>query len=297
MKQYDLKWHNYHLKLGFPPLIMGILNVTPDSFSDGGQFFDTDKAISHGMQMAEQGATIIDIGGESTRPFSKPVPAHQEIDRVVPIISELSNKLSVPLSIDTSKAEVAQAAIDAGASIINDISALRDSEMAEVVKMNGVPLILMHMQGTPQTMQVAPKYDNIIHEIVENLQLRIEHAIHAGIPKELIIADPGIGFGKTVHDNFQIIQNLQDFQKLDVPLLIGTSRKSFIQKALGVQKEDSNFSEAIECGTMVTITISALEGVHIVRVHNVYQTSITLTLLNALTDKHVLNCQVRSDEK
>lgn len=297
MKQYDLLWHNHHLKLGFPPLIMGILNVTPDSFSDGGQFYESDKAVSHAIQMVEQGAHIIDIGGESTRPFSESVPAHQEIDRVVPVISALSSRLSVPLSIDTSKAEVAQAAIDAGASIINDISSLRDPGMVEVVKKARVPLILMHMQGTPQTMQVAPKYDHIIQDIFENLELRIKNAVDAGIPKELIIADPGIGFGKTVEDNFLIIQNLQHFQKLDVPLLIGTSRKSFIQKALNIQKDASHFSEAIDCGTMATITVSALAGVHIVRVHNVYQTSITLTLLNSLTDGHMPNCQIKSDEK
>jgi len=297
MKSYDLKWHNYHLKLGFPPLIMGILNVTPDSFSDGGQFFDTDKAIVHALQMAEQGADIIDIGGESTRPFSEPVSAAQEIDRVVPVISDLSKKVSVPVSIDTSKAEVAQAAIDAGASIINDISALRDPDMADVAKKAKVPLILMHMQGSPQTMQIAPRYDNIVDEIYDALQSRIENAIEAGIPKDLLIADPGIGFGKTVHDNFKIIQSLRHFHQLDVPLLIGTSRKSFIQKALEIQPDFLNFSEAIECGTMVTITLSALAGVHIVRVHNVYQTRITLTLLKSLTDLHLLNCQVRSDEK
>jgi len=297
MKTYDLKWHNFHLKLGFPPLIMGILNVTPDSFSDGGQFFDTDKAVAHGIQMLEQGANIIDIGGESTRPFSNPVSASNEIDRVVPVISELSKKLTIPISIDTSKAEVAAAAIKAGASIVNDISSLRDPDMAEVVKKAGVPLILMHMQGTPQTMQLAPKYEDIIEEIYDTLHVRIEKAIDAGIPKENIIVDPGIGFGKTVDDNFKIIRKLQHFHQLDVPLLIGTSRKSFIQKALEIQPDFLDFSEAIECGTMVTITVSAIAGVHIVRVHNVNQTKITLTLLKSLTDEHESNCQVKSDEK
>jgi len=297
MKSYNLKWHNFHLKLGFPPLIMGILNVTPDSFSDGGQYFNKEKAIAHALQMAEQGADIIDIGGESTRPFSEPVPVSKEIDRVVPVISELSKQLSVPISIDTSKAEVAQAAINAGASIINDISALRDPDMTDVAKKARVPLILMHMQGTPQTMQVAPKYDNIIDEIFDSLQSRIEKAIGAGIPKEYLIVDPGIGFGKTVQDNFLIIQKLNHFHQLQVPLLIGTSRKSFIQKALEIHPDFLNFSEAIECGTMVTITVSALAGVHIVRVHNVYQTRITLTLLNSLTGDPFSSCQARSDKK
>jgi dihydropteroate synthase len=297
MKSYDLKWHHYHLKPGFPPLIMGILNVTPDSFSDGGQFFDKDKAIAHGIQMVEQGADMIDVGGESTRPFSDPVSASKEIDRVVPVISALSKKVSIPISIDTSKAEVARAAIDAGASIINDISALRDADMADVAKKANVPLILMHMQGTPQTMQVAPRYDNIIDEIYYSLQSRIKSAVDAGIPKELLIVDPGIGFGKSVHDNFKIIQNLKQFHSLDVPLLIGTSRKSFIKKSLNIQQDALNYLEAIECGTMVTITVSALAGVHIVRVHNVYQTRITLTLLNSLADENLSNCQTRSDTK
>jgi len=297
MKTYDLKWHNFHLKLGFPPLIMGILNVTPDSFSDGGHFFDKDKAIAHGIQMVEQGADIIDIGGESTRPFSEPVPAANEINRVVPVISALSKKLTVPISIDTSKAEVAEAAIKAGASIVNDISALHDPDMPQVVKKAEVPLILMHMQGTPQTMQVSPKYEDIIEEIYDALHVKINKAIEAGIPKEYLIVDPGIGFGKTVNDNFKIIRKLKHFHQLNVPLLIGTSRKSFIQKALDIQPDFLDYSEAIECGTMVTITVSAIAGVHIVRVHNVYQTKITLTLLTSLTDEHASNCQVRSDKK
>jgi len=284
MKSYNLTWQNHQLEAGFPPLIMGILNVTPDSFSDGGNFFKPENAIAHAIQMVEQGADIIDIGGESTRPFSQPVPASIEISRVVPVISELAKNKTVPISIDTSKAEVARAAIEAGASIINDISALRDPDMAEIAKMASVPLILMHMKGTPQTMQVAPKYDSIIDEIYDSLSSSIERAIDAGIPKERIIVDPGVGFGKTVHDNFKIIQNLKRFHQLDVPLLIGTSRKSFIQKALEIQPDFLNYSEAIECGTMVTITLSALAGVHIVRVHNVYQTRITLTLLKSLTD-------------
>jgi dihydropteroate synthase len=276
---------------------MGILNVTPDSFSDGGQFFDKDKAIAHGLTMVSQGADIIDVGGESTRPFSEPVSASKEIDRIVPVISELSHKVSVPISIDTSKAEVALAAINAGASMINDISALGDKDMAEVARKAKVPLILMHMQGTPQTMQVAPRYDNIIDEIYYSLKSRIKNAVDAGIPEELLIVDPGIGFGKTVHDNFKIIQNLRKFIQLDVPLLIGTSRKSFIQKSLNIQQDALNYLEAIECGTMATITVSALAGVHIVRVHNVFQTRITLTLLNSLTDDQVPGCQTRSDAK
>jgi len=297
MKSYTIKWHNHQLDLGFPPLIMGILNITPDSFSDGGQFFTPQTAIAHAQQMVDQGAHIIDIGGESTRPFADPVPADQEIARVVPVISELNKHISVPISIDTSKAVVAKAALEAGASIVNDISSLGDPEMGAVVRDAHVPLILMHMKGTPQTMQISPEYDNIIDEIYDTLNVSIEKAVESGISRELIIVDPGIGFGKSVGDNFTIIQHLNSFHGLGVPLLIGTSRKSFIQKALDIHPDYLNYSEAIECGTMVTITMSALAGAHIVRVHNVYQTRITLTLLNSLTGDQLSGCQKKSDEK
>jgi len=283
MKSYKLKWQNYNLKLGFPPLIMGILNVTPDSFSDGGLYANPEIAIDRAQEMVQQGANIIDIGGESTRPFADPVPENIEIQRVVPVISELSKKISVPISIDTSKANVAEEAIKAGASMINDISSLKDPKMAKVARQAEVPLILMHMQGTPQTMQIGPKYKNIIEEILNELKYSIEKAENAGIQREMIIADPGIGFGKTVEDNFNIIRNLSHFQTLDVPLLIGSSRKSFIRKTL--EKHHPKFlenSDAIECGTQATVSVSALNGVHIVRVHNVYQTQITLTLLRAI---------------
>ncbi|MBF0451700.1 MAG: dihydropteroate synthase [Candidatus Magnetomorum sp.] len=283
MKSYALAWQQYHLKLGFPPMIMGILNVTPDSFSDGGQFFNPEMAIKHAQQMIAHGADIIDIGGESTRPFAAPVSSDQEIQRVVPVISALSKSITIPISIDTSKAVVADAAIQAGASIINDISSLKDPDMAMVARQAGVPVILMHMQGTPQTMQVAPKYENIIEEIFHELNYYIEKAVHAGIKKEMIIVDPGIGFGKTVGDNFAIIQHLARFQDLDVPLLIGSSRKSFIRKTL--EKYHPNFLDepnAIECGTQATVAVSALNGAQIVRVHNVFQTKITLTLLRAI---------------
>jgi len=283
MKSYELKWQNYHLKLGFPPLIMGVLNVTPDSFSDGGKFFNPETAIDHARQMVANGADIIDIGGESTRPFAEPVSPDQEIKRVVPVISELSKELNIPISIDTSKAVVANAAIEAGASIINDISSLRDPEMATVAKKADVPLILMHMQGTPQTMQLAPEYDNIIEEIFHELNYSIEKAVHTGIKKDMIIIDPGIGFGKTVDNNFTIIRHLKRFEALDVPILMGTSRKSFIRKTL--EKNHPDFlsdANAIDCGTQATVLVSALNGAHIVRVHNVFQTQITLTLLKAI---------------
>jgi len=283
MKSYDIKWQNFHLKLSFPPLIMGILNVTPDSFSDGGQFFETETAINHAKKMVAHGADIIDIGGESTRPFADPVTPEQEIKRVIPVITELSKEINVPISIDTSKAVVARAALEAGASIINDISSFKDPEMPSVAKNANVPIILMHMQGTPQTMQLKPDYKDIIEEIFDELNIYIEKAVHVGIKKEMIIIDPGIGFGKTVNDNFTIIQQLKRFQDLNVPLLIGPSRKSFIRKTL--EKKHPDFlahTNAIECATQTTIAVSAINGAHIVRVHNVFQTQITLTLLKAI---------------
>jgi len=296
MKTYALTCRNHHMQLGFPPCIMGVLNVTPDSFSDGGQFFDTEKAILHAQQMVNQGADMIDIGGESTRPFAEPVNADEEIKRVVPVISELAQKISVPISIDTSKAAVAAAAIEAGASIINDISALNDPQMATVARQASVPIILMHIQGTPQTMQIAPKYTQIIDEIHKHLSNRIQKALDAGIPKNLILVDPGIGFGKTIEDNYIIIQNLHRFHDLDVPLLVGTSRKSFIRKTLESHyPQFTNDPNAIDCGTMVTIIMCALAGAHIVRVHNVHQTRITLTILKSLAGDHISGCLEKSD--
>ena len=205
-KVYTVAWDGHTLELGRRTRIMGILNVTPDSFSDGGQFYTTDVAVAHGLKLAQAGADILDIGGESTRPFSEPVSIDEEIRRVVPVIEQLTPKIAVPISIDTTKAKVAQAAIAAGASIINDISSLRsDPEMVTLAAASAVPVILMHMKGTPKDMQVSPTYDDVVAEIIRFLEDVTDRAQKNGLARERIIIDPGIGFGKTVDHNLQLI--------------------------------------------------------------------------------------------
>ena len=284
-KIYNLTWGAYSLELGARTCIMGILNVTPDSFSDGGEFFKLDDAVAQGEKLVEDGADIIDIGGESSRPFSEPVSAEEETKRVVPVIEELAKRVSIPISIDTTKAVVAKRAIEAGASIINDIGALRfDNDMANVAVENGVPVILMHMQGTPKTMQVAPEYDDICKEVKEFLQRAIEAAVQKGVSRSKIIIDPGIGFGKKIDHNFLLIKYLQEFKSLDVPILIGPSRKSFIQNILK-DKANKNINPgftALETGTQAAIAIAVLNGAHIVRVHDVANTCATVKIVDAI---------------
>jgi dihydropteroate synthase len=240
--------------------IMGILNITPDSFSDGGSFIKADTAVEHAINMVEEGADIIDIGGESTRPGSD-----AKLERVIPVIEKLSGRIRVPISIDTYKAGVAQKAIDAGASIVNDISGLRsDPDMPGVVSRNEVPVVIMHIKGTPKNMQTNPIYGNLIEEIIEYLGESIAIAEKAGIHDEKIIVDPGIGFGKTFEDNLEIIKELSKFKRLGKPLLIGTSRKAFIGKVLG----DAPVGDRVE-GTSAAVAISIMNGADIVRVHDV----------------------------
>jgi len=244
---------------------MGILNVTPDSFTDGGIFFQRDSAIEHGLGMVENGADIIDIGGESTRPGSDPVGYEEEIRRTIPVIEELSKRVNVPISIDTYKADVAKRALDAGASMVNDISGLRfDPEMAGVVAEHKVPVVLMHIKGTPKNMQVNPEYEALIPEILDYLRVGIRLAVDAGVGEDMIIIDPGIGFGKTFEHNLRILKNLHEFTLLEKPLLIGPSRKAFIGKILG----NAPVSERME-GTAAAVAISIMNGANIVRVHNV----------------------------
>jgi dihydropteroate synthase len=245
--------------------IMGILNVTPDSFSDGGSFMKADAAVEHAISMIEEGADIIDIGGESTRPGSDTIPVSEELERVIPVIEKLSDMSGVPISIDTYKADVAQKAIDAGASIVNDISGLRfDPEMPGVVSGNEVPVVLMHIKGTPKNMQANPIYGNLIEEIIEYLEESMTIAEKEGINEDKIIVDPGIGFGKTFEDNLEIINRLSEFKRLGKPILIGTSRKAFIGKILG----DAPVGDRIE-GTAAAVAISIMHGANIVRVHDV----------------------------
>ncbi len=253
------------IKIGGRTLIMGILNVTPDSFSDGGLFFAQEKAVQRGLELAAQGADIIDIGGESTRPGSKAVPVNIELKRVIPVIESLAKKSKIPISIDTKKAAVAARAVEAGAEIVNDISALSaDKKMAKTVARTKSGLILMHMRGDPQTMQKGDlSYHDLMGEITAYLQQSMQIAMGAGVAKESIIVDPGIGFGKTAEDNYRIIRNLSTLRACGVPILIGTSRKSFIGRI--TKDEPAERSE----GTAATVAAAIMNGANIVRVHDV----------------------------
>ena len=282
---YDMAWGTHRLPFGSRTLIMGVLNITPDSFSDGGHFFETDRAVAQGLKLISDGADILDIGGESTRPFSDPVPASEEIRRVVPVIAALAGKTAIPISIDTNKAEVARAAIGAGASIINDVSALRmDRRMAAVAAESGVPVILMHMKETPKTMQVAPAYDNLMEEVCTFLAGAIEHAVESGIDRSRIIVDPGIGFGKTLAHNLQIMAGLQKFHRLGCPVLVGASRKAFLRKLLSedAQKDISPNLPAVESATQASVAAAILNGAHAVRVHDVAGTKLTTRIVDAI---------------
>jgi len=285
MKTYLMEWGPHRLELGPRTCIMGILNVTPDSFSDGGVFLDLEKAVSQAEKLVADGADIIDIGGESTRPFSAEVTAQEEIDRVVPVIQTLSRRITVPISIDTTKAVVAEQALKAGATIINDIGALRlDSDLAIVAARYDVPVILMHMKGTPRNMQVKPHYDDLFSEITSFLETAIQTAEQSGIDRSKIIIDPGIGFGKTITHNIQIIKHLDVFESLDRPILIGPSRKAFIRHLLKAENgsEPDPRHASVETGTQTTIAASVINGAHIVRVHDVANTAANLKILDAL---------------
>ena len=274
---FSLNWPGHSLDLGKRTQVMGVLNVTPDSFSDGGLYFQKEKAIEHGLRLAQDGADIIDVGGESTRPFSEGVPLQEELDRVVPVIEALSRAVQVPISIDTCKAEVARQALKAGASIINDISALRfDPNITSVAAEAGVPMILMHMQGTPGDMQKKPFYQNLIPEILDFLKQAVDRAVSAGIKKDRIIVDPGIGFGKTVEHNLEIIRELGRFSVLGRPVLLGTSNKTFIGHLLNKEPYER------DTGTMATISAAVLNGADIVRVHNVKKAVETVRIVDAI---------------
>jgi len=245
-------------------LIMGILNVTPDSFSDGGRFLSPDAAVERALAMEKEGADIIDVGGESARPGADPVPVKEELRRVLPVLERLRGKLRIPISIDTTKAEVAEAALRAGASIVNDISALRfDPAMASLVAKFGAGLVLMHMLGTPKTMQQAPHYEDVVTEVRDFLAERAQYAQSQGIPREAIAVDPGIGFGKTVEHNLELLRRLPELVELGFPVLVGPSRKSFIGAILGLGVE-----ERLE-GTLAACAVAVVRGADILRVHDV----------------------------
>ena len=262
--KYRLKCKNKVFDLSARTRIMGILNITPDSFSDGGKFLDKDQAVKHAIQMQKDGADIIDIGAESTRPGADPVPKQEELDRLIPIIEFLKKEVDIPVSVDTYKSDVAEEALKNGANIINDISGLRfDPEMKNVLAKYNVPVILMHIKGEPKNMQTNPEYENLMDEIYEYLADSINLAETAGIKKENIVVDPGIGFGKRLMDNYEIIKRLSEFNSLGCPVLIGPSRKSFIGKVLDLPPQ-----QRLE-GTAAAITVAIQNGAHIIRVHDV----------------------------
>jgi dihydropteroate synthase len=259
-----VEWPTGRLDFSAGCIVMGVLNITPDSFSDGGRFFDKARAIEHGLQMAADGAAIIDIGAESTRPGAEPVSADEQIKRVIPVIDVIAKETDVPISIDTYKAEVADAALEAGAAMINDITALSDEQMGRLAAKRKVPLILMHMQGTPRTMQVEPKYDDVVNEVLDFLLARAKKAQQFGIEKDKIFIDPGIGFGKTTEHNLLLLKNIDRFVAVGYRVLVGPSRKTFIGKITGKE----NPAERI-FGTAAAVALCVAAGVSIVRVHDV----------------------------
>jgi len=282
---WTMQWAGHRLVLGERTLIMGIVNVTPDSFSDGGRFFALDRAVAHGEALVAQGADLLDIGGESTRPFAEGVAPEEEIRRVVPVISALARRVPVPISIDTTKATVAEAALAAGAAMVNDIGALRlDPAMGTVVAAQRVPLILMHMLGTPRTMQVSPVYGDLMGEIRDFLRQAMETATAHGIARDMLIIDPGIGFGKTIAHNLEILRRLDEFHPLGAPLLVGPSRKAFIRKLLrgpGAPEVAPDSPQTITA-TQAAVAVAALNGAHILRVHDVAAAKATLCIVDAL---------------
>jgi dihydropteroate synthase len=268
----EWKLRTQTLQLVGPPLLMGIVNVTPDSFSDGGQWRDCHAAVEHALELAAAGADILDIGGESTRPYSHPVSLDEELSRVIPVIEQLAAATQVPLSIDTSKAAVAEAAIAAGAEIINDVTALQgDPEMLRVARQTGSGLCAMHMQGTPQTMQDNPQYADVVSDILGYLTHTRDWLLEQGIERERICLDPGIGFGKTHEHNLTLLRQIAAFHQLDTPLLVGHSRKGMIGKLLG------NSERNRDAGTLGLTLHLANQGIQVIRVHEVAQTKDALT--------------------
>jgi len=263
------------------PLIMGVLNVTPDSFSNGGHFLAFPDAVEHALRMEQEEADIIDIGGESTRPGAEPVSAEEEMDRVIPVIQKLREQTDIPISIDTYKAVTAEAALEAGADMVNDISALRsDPEMAELIATKKVPLALMHMLGTPRDMQKSPRYDNCVEEIAQFFKERVDFCIKNGIDKSKLILDPGIGFGKRLCDNLEILSGLRSFKQFAFPLLVGVSRKSFI----GMLHPVDSPSDRRLGGSLAAAVAAVINGADIVRVHDVAETVEALKVIQAIRE-------------
>jgi dihydropteroate synthase len=304
-KTFRLKLPSRTLTLGPRTLIMGVLNITPDSFSDGGKFLDPSRAIDHAFALEASGADILDVGAESTRPGSESISAEEELARLLPVLEGLRKRLKIPISIDTQKSEVAAAAIASGAELINDISGLKyDPRIAKVAARHKVPLILMHLRGNPRTMQKQPFARNVIQDVLAGLRRSIAIARKAGVSKSQIILDPGIGFGKSFNQNFELLQKLPQLVKLGYPLLVGTSRKAFIAAALATEKSIQAGGKVSSTqrsplvppedriwGTAATVTASILQGAHIVRVHDLPQMSQVARVSDCLLGTGQLRCE------
>lgn len=279
-----MTWSRYDLDLDKKTHIMGILNITPDSFSDGGSHFDKSRAVDHALKMIDDGADILDIGGESTRPGAVPVSLDEELKRTIPVIEALAKSISIPVSIDTCKSEVALRALEAGASIVNDVSGMRsDPEMSKIISKFKVPVVIMHIKGTPKSMQFNPSYRALIPEILDYFRESIQFALRAGISENMMVLDPGIGFGKTYEHNLEIINNLEQFSLLKKPLLIGPSRKAFLGRILGGLQP----RERIE-GTAASVAISIIKGAHIVRVHDVKEMAKVAKVADAVKQQRII---------
>jgi dihydropteroate synthase len=290
-KRFRLRLPSRTLVLGERTLVMGVLNVTPDSFSDGGLHFDTEAAVARAFEIERQGADIIDVGAESTRPGSEGISAQEELWRLLPVLARLEGRLKIPISIDTSKSEVADAAADAGAEILNDVTALRhDSRLADVARRRNLPLILMHMRGVPRTMQKQPFAGDVLRDVLSGLRRAVRLARRARIPRSRLLLDPGIGFGKSYAQNYELLARLPELARLGHPLVIGTSRKTFIGRTLG----EAPVAERA-WGTAATVAASILGGAHIVRVHDVAEMVQVARVTDAIL--HPNSLPVQADAK
>ncbi|WP_025323138.1 dihydropteroate synthase [Deferrisoma camini] len=264
----EFRWHGGVLRLDGRPLVMGILNVTPDSFSDGGDYFDREAALDRALQMVEEGADLLDVGGESTRPGAPPVPLEEEERRVVPVIEHLAHRVGVPISVDTYKAGVARRAVEAGAALVNDVSGLRmDPAMAGTVAGLGAGLVVMHMRGDPRTMQSDTRYADLVGEIFRALEESVDRAVEAGVDRARVWVDPGIGFGKSAEQNLVLLRRLAEFRSLGCPVLVGASRKSFIGRTLGIEDPKDRLE-----GSLAAAVVAVWNGARILRVHDVRAT-------------------------
>jgi len=288
-RQIRLRLPARTLALGERTLVMGVLNVTPDSFSDGGLFLNADAAVARAVAMEAAGADIVDVGGESTRPGSLGVSAETELGRVLPVIEKLRGKIRIPISVDTSKAEVAEAAAAAGAEIVNDVTALRnDPRIAEIVRRRKLALVLMHMRGKPRTMQKTPFARDVLRDVADGLRHAVAVARRAGIAKSQIVLDPGIGFGKSWEQNCELLARLPELARLGYPLLVGTSRKSFIGKVLEKTKFRTDSDAERIWGTAATVAASILQGAHIIRVHDVAEMAQVATVSDAVASPRLM---------